>query len=123
MNEKSSCPVLRGRDGGNTTLLLDHHTPKGWLAPSIQHKVDAHLKTTHLVHKLLPISRTTIEVAQFDIQKIKNPDIEGVEYQQGPQLGFWNVREYVLFRDGHTCQWCLGKSGDKIFNVHHIESR
>ena len=44
-------------------------------------------------------------------------------YQQGPQLGFWNVREYVLFRDGHTCQWCLGKSGDKIFNVHHIESR
>src|SRR6266699_2908506 len=44
-------------------------------------------------------------------------------YQQGPQLGFWNVREYVLFRDGHTCKWCLGKSGDKIFNVHHIESR
>src|SRR5713226_4752369 len=24
MNEKSSCPVLRGRDGGNTILLLDH---------------------------------------------------------------------------------------------------
>ena len=103
--------------------FLNRRKPKGWLAPSIQHKVDAHLKTIHLVHKLLPISRTTIEVAQFDIQKIKNPDIEGVEYQQGPQLGFWNVREYVLFRDGHTCQWCLGKSGDKIFNVHHIESR
>src|SRR5216684_4460408 len=24
MNEKSSCPVLRGRGGGNTILLLDH---------------------------------------------------------------------------------------------------
>ena len=24
MNEKSSCPVLRGRDGGNIILLLDH---------------------------------------------------------------------------------------------------
>src|SRR5713226_2997500 len=24
MNEKSSCPVLRGRDSGNTALLLDH---------------------------------------------------------------------------------------------------
>ena len=23
MNEKSSCPVLRGRDSGNTVLLLD----------------------------------------------------------------------------------------------------
>ncbi|MBO0792846.1 MAG: HNH endonuclease, partial [Ktedonobacteraceae bacterium] len=40
-----------------------------------------------------------------------------------PQLGFWNVREYVLFRDGHTCQWCKGKSKDRVLNVHHIESR
>ena len=38
-------------------------------------------------------------------------------------MGFWNVREYVLFRDGHTCQCCKGKSKDKILNVHHIESR
>lgn len=38
-------------------------------------------------------------------------------------MGFWNVREYVLFRDGHECQCCHGKSGDKILNAHHIESR
>lgn len=48
---------------------------------------------------------------------------EGTDYQQGAQLGFWNVREYVLFRDDHTCQCCKGKSHDKILNVHHIESR
>jgi hypothetical protein len=103
--------------------FLNRKKPEGWLAPSVQHKVDAHLKAIRLVHKLLPISRTTIEVAQFDLQKIKNPDIHGVEYQQGPQLGFWNVREYVLFRDNHTCQWCKGKSKDCVLNVHHIESR
>ena len=97
--------------------------PNGWLAPSVQHKVDAHLKTIRLVQTFLPVSKTTIEVAQFDLQKIKNSDIEGEQYQQGPQLGFWNVREYVLFRDQHTCQWCKGKSKDKILNVHHIESR
>ena len=34
------------------------------------------------------------------------------EYQEGEQLDFWNVREYVLFRDGHTCQCCKGKSKD-----------
>ena len=78
--------------------FLNRKKPEGWLAPSVQHKVDAHLKAIRLVHKLLPIRRTTIEVAQFDLQKIKNPDIHGVEYQQGPQLGFWNVREYVLYR-------------------------
>lgn len=102
---------------------LNRKKRSGWLAPSVQHKVDAHLKTIHLVHKLLPVSRTIIEVAQFDIQKIRNPEIEGKDYQHGPQLGFWNVREYVLARDRHVCQWCQGKSKDKILNVHHIESR
>lgn len=38
-------------------------------------------------------------------------------------MDFWNIREYVLFRDGHTCQCCKGKSKDKVLNVHHIESR
>ena len=95
----------------------------GWLAPSVQHKVEAHLKTIRVVHEILPVSRTTIEVAQFDLQKIRNPEIEGKDYQQGPQLGFWNVREYVLARDRHVCQWCQGKSKDLVLNVHHIESR
>lgn len=95
----------------------------GWLAPSIQNKIDTHLTVIRKVHEILPISEIIIEVASFDIQKIKNPMISGIEYQQGSQIDFWNVREYVLFRDGHTCQCCKGKSKDKILNVHHIESR
>ena len=95
----------------------------GWLAPSVKQKVDTHLQVIANVHKILPISKIIIETASFDIQKIKNPDIEGREYQSGEQLDFWNVREYVLFRDNHTCQCCKGKSKDKILNVHHIESR
>lgn len=95
----------------------------GWLAPSVQQKVDSHLTMIEKVRKILPISDIVAEVASFDIQKIKNPSISGAEYQQGEQLDFWNVREYVLFRDGHTCQCCKGKSKDKILNVHHIESR
>lgn len=95
----------------------------GWLAPSVKQKVDSHIMMIAKVHKILPISNIVVEVASFDIQKIKNPTISGVDYQHGEQLGFWNVREYVLFRDGHTCQCCKGKSKDKILNVHHIESR
>ena len=95
----------------------------GWLAPSVEQKIESHLKVIRLVHKLLPITKTTIEVAQFDAQKIKNPDINGDEYQQGEQMGFWNVREYVLARDGHKCVHCKGKSKDPILNVHHLESR
>lgn len=96
---------------------------KGWLAPSIRNKIQTHLKVVDGVYKILPITNIIVETVSFDIQKIKNPDIQGVEYQQGEQLGFWNAREYVLFRDGHVCQCCKGKSKDKILNVHHIESR
>ena len=96
---------------------------EGWLAPSVQNKVDSHLTVIRKVHEILPITKVIVEVASFDIQKIKNPAISGTEYQQGEQLDFWNVREYVLFRDGHICQCCKGKSKDKILNVHHIESR
>jgi hypothetical protein len=103
--------------------FLNRRKPRGWLAPSVQHKVDAHLKTIRLCHKLLPVNTTTIEVAQFDLQKIRHPAISGQQYQQGLQLGFWNVREYVLARDQHTCQWCKGTSKDHALNVHHIESR
>ena len=95
----------------------------GWLAPSVRQKVDTHLTVVAKVHKILPITKTIVETASFDIQKIKNPAISGTEYQHGEQLDFWNVREYVLFRDGHVCQCCHGKSKDKILNVHHIESR
>ena len=95
----------------------------GWLAPSVEQKIESHLKVIRLVHKLLPITKTTIEVAQFDIQKIKNPYIKGEDYQQGEQMGFWNVREYVFARDGHKCVHCKGKSKDPILNVHHLESR
>ena len=95
----------------------------GWIAPSIQNKIQFHFKLIDLVYSILPITKLIIEVGSFDPQKIKNPEISKEEYQEGPQLGFWNVREYILFRDNHTCQHCHGKSGDKILNIHHIESR
>lgn len=100
-----------------------HRKHKGWLPPSVENKIYCHLKIIEKLHKILPIYKIVVETASFDIQKIKNPNIQGKEYQQGEQLGFWNVREYVLSRDGHKCQCCKGKSKDKILNVHHIESR
>ena len=96
---------------------------KGWLAPSVENRIQAHISRIEAVCRVLPITKIVIETASFDIQKIKNPEVEGTDYLQGNQLGFWNVREYVLFRDGHVCQACKGRSKDLILNVHHIESR
>lgn len=92
--------------------------PKGWLAPSIQHKYDSHIRFVNKLKKILPITDIVIEVANFDTHKLKNPNISGKKYQQGEQKGFWNIREYVLYRDNYTCQLC-GKQNVPL-EVHHI---
>lgn len=97
--------------------------PKGWLAPSVQHKLDSHVRLVDQVKKILPITRVFVEVAAFDIQKIKDPEIQGTEYQDGEQKDFFNTREYILHRDDHKCRHCRGKSKDKVLTVHHLESR
>lgn len=100
----------------------------GWVAPSLRAKIQSHVYWVDKIHAFLPVSHTIVELAQFDTQLLKAqeqglPIPYGTVYQNGEQLGFWNVREYVLFRDNHTCQCCKGKSKDPILNVHHIESR
>ena len=105
-----------------------HSKHKGWLAPTVEVKIAAHIKTVKDVCRILPISHITVETASFDMQKLK-ADLAGLErpkgeeYQHGEQEGFWNAREYVLFRDGHQCRCCKGKSKNKVLEVHHIESR
>ncbi len=101
---------------------------KGWLAPSILNKIGSHLKEVEFIYSILPITDIVVETASFDMQKLK-ADIKGLEapkgtdYQKGEMSGFWNAREYVLFRDGHKCKCCNSKTGDKRLNVHHIISR
>ena len=70
----------------------------------------------------LPVCTTTIEVAQFDIQKIV------ILRSRGNLSGRATTRllehpRVCSFPRSHGCQWCLGKSKDKILNVHHIQSR
>ena len=96
---------------------------KGWLTPSLRHKIDTHINIIKYLQKYLPISKARIEIAEFDIQKILNPNISGIDYQNGLLKDFENVREYVLYRDNHTCQCCKGKSKDKRLNIHHIKHR
>ncbi|MBP1931821.1 RNA-guided endonuclease IscB [Ammoniphilus resinae] len=94
----------------------------GWLAPSIQHKLDSHLRLVEKVKRILPINQTILEVANFDIQAIRNPEIEGIIYQMGEQFGFFNLREYILHRDHHQCQYpkCRNKNPHPILQVHHV---
>lgn len=94
---------------------------KGKLAPSIQHKIDSHLTIIKRICNIIPIENIIVETAEFDIHKLKNPEVYGVEYQHGDGEGFYNVKSAVLSRDNYTCQICGVKQAK--LEVHHIRSR
>lgn len=93
----------------------------GRLAPSIKSKVDSHLREKKFVESILPVSRWKVETASFDIHKISNPEVGRWDYQHGNQKGFYNVKAYVLYRDGYQCQKCKTKKGK--LRIHHIVFR
>lgn len=95
----------------------------GRLAPSIRSKVDSHLRERIFVESILPIARWKVELAQFDIHKITNQNVEGMDYQNGAQKGFYNVKAYVLHRDGYECQSRRKIKHDAKLHVHHIQFR
>ena len=91
---------------------------EGRLAPSITSKVDSHLREKKFVESILPVSNWKVETASFDIHKISNPDVKRWDYQKGNQKGFYNVKAYVLHRDGYQCHKCKTKKGK--LHVHHV---
>jgi len=94
---------------------------EGRLAPSIKSKVNSHLREKKFVESILPVSRWKVEIASFDIHKISNPDVKRWDYQKGNQKGFYNVKAYVLHRDGYQCQKCKTRKGK--LHVHHVVFR
>lgn len=96
-NKKSS----RGMDKDDQTEYLDRK-----LAPSIRHKLVSHLSVLDHLKSILPITNTDIihETTKFDTQKMENPDISGVEYQQGDKYGYESAKAYVRIRDKHICK-------------------
>lgn len=101
---------------------------KGWIAPSVEVKIQEHISAILRIQKILPLTEIYVETAEFDTQRLKavaegKPLPTGTDYQLGEQYDSYNTRQYVLFRDGYKCQ-CCGKHGDDVkLHVHHKESR
>lgn len=92
----------------------------GWLAPSLQHRVDTVCTQVKRLRHLAPIVAIDMEVVRFDLQKQINPEIAGMEYQQGTLLSF-EVREYLLEKWARCCAYC-GKKGVAL-QIDHIHPR
>ena len=78
---------------------------EGWLAPSLEHRIDTVLSFISKLRNLVPISAISMELVRFDMQKMESPEISGVEYQQGELQGY-EVREYLLEKWNRECAYC-----------------
>jgi hypothetical protein len=79
--------------------------PAGWLPPSLHSKAQATVKAVRFIASFLPVGQVTVEVGRFDTQRIQNPDIAHLEYQQGELQGYL-LREYVLDKWQRKCAYC-----------------
>jgi 5-methylcytosine-specific restriction endonuclease McrA len=79
--------------------------PDGWLAPSLESRIQNILTWTARLQRLCPITAVSLELVKFDTQLMQHADISGVEYQQGELAGY-EVREYLLEKWNRTCAYC-----------------
>lgn len=91
--------------------------PEGWLAPSLKSRVHNIETWVNRLCRFSNIQAISMELVRFDMQKILNPEISGVEYQQGALSGY-EVREYLLEKWGRTCAYC-GKTNLPL-EIEHI---
>jgi len=88
-----------------------------WLAPSMENRLQSHITLINQLKRFFPITKTIVEIATFDTQKMQNPEISDIEYQQGELQGY-EIREYLLEKFGRKCVYC-GKK-DISLEVEHI---
>lgn len=116
--------LRRGRRNRHTRYrqarFLNRTRPEGWLAPSLQHRVLTTMTWVSKLVKLAPISSIVQELVRFDLQQMENPEISGIEYQQGELAGY-EVREYLLAKWDRKCAYCVVENVP--FEIEHIQPK
>ncbi|MEM7554795.1 MAG: RNA-guided endonuclease IscB [Cyanobacteria bacterium P01_A01_bin.84] len=93
---------------------------ENWLPPSLEHRILTTETWLKRLIKFAPISELWIEKVKFDMALMQNPEISGVEYQQGALQGY-QVREYLLEKWGRECTYCNKK--DVPLQIEHIHPK
>lgn len=93
---------------------------RGWLPPSLQHRIDTTMSWVRRLCRLAPVTSIAQELVRFDMQKMENPEIAGIQYQQGTLAGF-EVREYLLAKWNRHCAYCDAK--DVPLQIDHIHPK
>ena len=92
----------------------------GWLPPSLRSRLDNTITWIDRLTGLIAISEIHVETTQFDAQHLRNPEVHGIEYRQGP-LYQTTLRAFVIHRDNSTCRYCGKKA--KPVELDHVIPR
>ena len=103
--------------------FLNRTKPKGWLPPSLASKVENILNWVIRLCRFAPINRFALETAKFDMQKLENPDIQGVGYQQGRMYGYADKKSYLLERENRCCIYCGIHASKAKMEIEHVIPR
>jgi 5-methylcytosine-specific restriction endonuclease McrA len=116
--------LRRGRRARHTRYrsarFLNRSRRQGWLTPSLQHRVETTDTWVNKLTQFAPLSGISQELVRFDLQQIENPEISGIEYQQGELQGY-EVREYLLEKWDRKCSYCDVK--DVPLQIEHIQPK
>jgi 5-methylcytosine-specific restriction endonuclease McrA len=95
--------------------------PKGWLAPSLRHRVDTTMSWVERLTRWATVTAVHMEKVAFDTHALSaGRPLEGVDYQRGTLAGY-EVREYLLEKWGRTCAYCGAQNVP--LNIDHIHPR
>jgi 5-methylcytosine-specific restriction endonuclease McrA len=92
----------------------------GWTAPSLESRVAHVLTWIRRLLRVCPLKAISLELVKFDLQQMENPEINGVEYQQGTLFGY-EIRQYLLEKWDHACSYCGAKAVP--LQVEHIQAK
>jgi 5-methylcytosine-specific restriction endonuclease McrA len=119
--------LRRGRRNRKTRYrkprFENRRRPEDWLPPSLESRIENVYTWARRLDRAYLIKGIAMELVKFDMQLMQNPEIEGVEYQQGELRGF-ELREYVLIKFNHRCAYAGEDSPcDQVLNVDHVIAR
>lgn len=100
--------------------FLNRARTKGWLAPSLQHRVETTITWVNKFIRVAPIGLIIQELVRFDLQQIETPEISGIEYQQGELQGY-EIREYLLNKWERKCAYCGAENVP--LQIEHIQPK
>jgi len=89
--------------------FLNRMRPKGWLPPSLESRISNVLTWVNRLRTLVPVGGISYENCSFDTQRMVEPEISGVAYQQGELAGY-EIRQYLLEKFNRTCVYCGAKN-------------